>query len=125
MSAVRLSNGYVATKVDIILGFNDYLGEPRKVSRWCVKHDGSVTHFRNIKELEKGTYSLRKYGFVKTVEPTPEMRSSKLTRGKLSIGLWEAVVGLVNLMDAKGMIDAKENVPQYVRDLGFQRPAVC
>ena len=118
MSKVRLSNGYVATKVDIVLDF-------KKVSRWCVEHNESVTHFRNVRELEKGTYSLRKYGFIKTVESTPEIRSSKLTRGKLSIGLWEAVVGLVNLMDAKGMIDAKENVPQYVRELGYQRPAVC
>jgi len=123
MSTVRLSNGYVATKADVVLGFNDYLGEPRIVSRWCVKHNGSVTHFRNIKELEKGTYSLRQYGFVRTIEATPAMRSRKLTKGKLSIGLWEAIVGLVNLMDADDT--GKYRVPEHVRELGYQRPTVC
>ena len=126
-SMALLVNGYVAVEAELEQGWIksvNYQDKPKIVKRWCVKHNGAVTHFKKS-QLEEGTLSLRQYGFVRTVEKTPEMKARTLSKGKLSRELWEAVTGLVQLMDDKGMIDAKENVPQYVRELGYQRPAVC
>lgn len=126
MSSLRLSNGFVAVLAELEQGWIpsvNYEGKPKMVKRWCVKYDGRVYHFRGD-QLDKGTYSLRKYGFIKgLIEKTPEMRSKRISASKLSMELWEAVRGLVRLMDAD---DSKEyRVPQHVRDLGFQRPMVC
>jgi len=120
---MRTIDGYLAVQVEMRLGWNHKLDAPNYVKRWCIDTGGSIAAFRNLKELEKGVYSLKRYGFIRTIESTPPVRSAKVKDGKLSIGLMEAVVGFCKLID--GEPRDKYRVPAHVRDLGYQRPMVC
>ncbi len=123
MEDIREIDGMLAVQVEVRLGWNTRHDRPNYVKRWAIDYGKSIHTFRSLRELEKGVHSLKRYGFIRTIESTPRYRATRVKSGKLSIGLMEAAQGFWTLLE--GEPKDKYRVPEHVRDLGFQRPMVC
>jgi len=122
----RIIDGMLAVQVEIKLGWNRKLDKPNYVKRWAVEHSNTITLFRSLKECEKGVYSLNEYGFIRTIESTPPVRSIKVKPRKidwLDGELYELTRNFCEVFTRNSR--GKMRLPSHLRTLTFQRPMVC